>query len=108
MAAAVTGLADFQHLSVKQRRIGLTHAMMNTGALVLMTSSYMARRRGNIDTGKAPTRLGWAVMAMAAHFGRHLVYQQRVGVTKADEPVDPANSCRFCRSESCVRTIHAA
>jgi len=85
VAAAVTGLADFQHLSARQRRIGLTHAMLNTSALVLMTSSYMARRRGNIDTGKALTRLGWAVMAMAAHFGGHLVYQQRVGVTKADE-----------------------
>jgi nitrite reductase/ring-hydroxylating ferredoxin subunit/uncharacterized membrane protein len=85
VASAVTGLTDYQNLTPKQRRIGLVHAALNTGALALMTSSYLARSRGDIRSGKALTRLGWAVMAVAASFGAHMVYRQRVAITHADE-----------------------
>jgi nitrite reductase/ring-hydroxylating ferredoxin subunit/uncharacterized membrane protein len=98
-AAAVTGLTDYQHLSPKQRRIGLVHAALNSGSLAIMASSYLARARGNFRRGKSLARLGWAVMFAGASFGAHMVYRQRVGITHADERELPRDFVPVLRVE---------
>ncbi|HWQ52408.1 MAG TPA: DUF2231 domain-containing protein [Bryobacteraceae bacterium] len=50
------GLTDWQDTDPPARRIGLTHRLMNVGAVALFTGSLVARRRKSRAFGRTPLR----------------------------------------------------
>lgn len=88
--SAVTGLADWQHTVDKPRRIGLLHALLNTSAVVLYSTSWLLRRGGARRSGQTTALLGYSVVALAAYLGGDLVYKDRITVNHAPEATPPA------------------
>lgn len=89
LASAAAGLADWQHTSGEPRRVGVVHALLNTGATALYAASWIARRRGRRGAGRGLASVGYAVANASAYFGGHLVYGERIGVTHATAPAEP-------------------
>jgi nitrite reductase/ring-hydroxylating ferredoxin subunit/uncharacterized membrane protein len=89
VAAAATGLADWQHLNGRDRRVGTVHALANSAALVLNLASIVLRGRGRRGEGRAASAAGWACMFAGGYLGGHLVYRRRVGVDHADRSPEP-------------------
>lgn len=85
-AAALAGLADWQHTSGGTRRTGLAHGMLNAAALGFFVTSLAARRRGARSSGRALAGLGYAIGITAAYLGGELVYRQRMGVDHSQAP----------------------
>jgi nitrite reductase/ring-hydroxylating ferredoxin subunit/uncharacterized membrane protein len=83
VAAAVTGMADWQHLGGEERRVGLLHGLLNTGAALLYTRSLAPRRRQERRAGRGFALLGFLASTAAAYVGGKLVYSYRVGVDRA-------------------------
>jgi nitrite reductase/ring-hydroxylating ferredoxin subunit/uncharacterized membrane protein len=80
VGTALTGLADWQFTVDERRRVGLVHALLNSGAVVLMTTSLVQRQRGARAAGRGLAFAGVAAMGAAAYLGGHLVYADRIGV----------------------------
>lgn len=80
LCAAVAGLTDWQDTDPPARRIGLTHGLLNIGAVALFTGSFVARKRKSRASGHILSALGYAVASVAARLGGNLVYEHRVGV----------------------------
>jgi nitrite reductase/ring-hydroxylating ferredoxin subunit/uncharacterized membrane protein len=80
VGSAVTGLTDWQHTSGHSRRIGMTHALLNSTALVLYLSSLAARKSRNRQLGWGLSMAGYLLTTGAAYLGGHLVYADRIGV----------------------------
>lgn len=89
IGAALSGLADYQHLKDKPRRVGAMHATLNSAALALYLMSLGARRRGERGRGRALARTGYAAVLASSYLGGYLVYRQRIGVTHAELREDP-------------------
>jgi nitrite reductase/ring-hydroxylating ferredoxin subunit/uncharacterized membrane protein len=89
IAAAATGLADWQHTNERARRIGFVHGAANGVALAFMLASIGLRGRGRYRTGQVASAAGWACMAAGGYLGGHLVYRQRIGVDHADRSPEP-------------------
>lgn len=89
VAAAVTGLTDWQHTEGDARRAGLLHAMVNTVALGLFTSSLLLRRGGLRSAGRATALAGLGAVVVSAYLGGRLVYRDRIGVNHADPEAGP-------------------
>ncbi len=79
VGAAITGLTDWQDVDPPARRIGLVHALLNTGTLGLFATS-LATRRNSRTTGRLLAIAGLGLGAMAARLGGQLVYDERIGV----------------------------
>ena len=86
VAAALTGLTDWQHTSGGDRRVGMGHAILNTAALALYVTAFTLRRNGIRGPGRGVAGLGLAVALGAAYLGGALVYRKRVGVDHAARP----------------------
>jgi nitrite reductase/ring-hydroxylating ferredoxin subunit/uncharacterized membrane protein len=88
LGAAVTGLTDWRHTDSRARRIGLTHGLLNTGALALYTTSLVLRRLRARRAGRGVAMLGYLVANAAGYLGGHLVFGEQVGVdhTAAQSP----------------------
>jgi nitrite reductase/ring-hydroxylating ferredoxin subunit/uncharacterized membrane protein len=80
VAAAATGLTDWQDIDPPARRIGLVHGLLNVASVGLFGSSLVARRRGNRTAGQGLAALGYALSVAAAQLGGNLVYEQKIGV----------------------------
>lgn len=89
VAAAATGLADWQHLNGRDRRVGTVHALANGAALALNLASIALRGRGRRREGRVASAAGWACMFAGGYLGGHLVYRRRVGVDHADRSPEP-------------------
>jgi nitrite reductase/ring-hydroxylating ferredoxin subunit/uncharacterized membrane protein len=83
VGAAVTGLTDWHHTAGGDRRVGLTHGLLNTAAVGLYATALLARRRGARGPGRALAGAGFLVTLGAAYLGGHLVFRRRVGVDHA-------------------------
>src|SRR5262245_9335873 len=59
ITAAVTGMADWQHLDGEERRVGLLHGLLNTGAALLYTRSLMLRQQDERRAGRGFALLGF-------------------------------------------------
>lgn len=77
---AATGLSDWVDTKGSTRRVGTTHAALNSVALVLYIASLRARRKGSRARGIALAMVGAGVVTVSAALGGHLVYNLGVGV----------------------------
>lgn len=80
LAAAATGLTDWQDIDPPARRIGLVHGLLNVVSVALFGGSLVARRRGNRSAGRGLAVLGYCFSAAAAQLGGTLVYDRKIGV----------------------------
>jgi uncharacterized membrane protein len=80
LPTAATGVADWSDTTGEARRVGLVHAAANVAALGLLTSSWVARRRGRRLRGVALALAGNAAISVGGYLGGHLAYRQGVGV----------------------------
>ncbi|WIG61160.1 MAG: Ferredoxin, 2Fe-2S [Ktedonobacterales bacterium] len=85
LASAVTGLAQWQYTIGRQRRLGLSHGLVNVGATVLYGVSAVLRGRGKRGAGKVTALLGYGIVTIGAYIGGDLVYAHRLGVTHVPE-----------------------
>ena len=89
VAAAATGLMDWQSTDGRDRRVGFVHAGVNSTALALNLLSLSLRKRGLHGRGRAASATAWACMAAGGYLGGHLVYRRRIGVDQADRSPEP-------------------
>ncbi|MGH9070861.1 MAG: Rieske 2Fe-2S domain-containing protein [Acidimicrobiales bacterium] len=80
LPAAASGASDWSDTYGAEQRVGLVHALANSGAIVLQAASYLARRRGRHGTGVALSAAGLGVMGAAGYLGGHLSFNRGVGV----------------------------
>ncbi|MCL6600976.1 MAG: DUF2231 domain-containing protein [Alicyclobacillus macrosporangiidus] len=83
VGAALTGATDWAYLDGRARRLGLLHGLMNTGAVLLYTASWVMRRRRQRRAGRGFALLGYLASTAAAYLGGQLVYGERIGVDRA-------------------------
>ncbi len=89
LGSAVTGLAQWQYTVDRQRRLGMAHALLNTGALALYGVSALLRAGGRRRAGKIAALMGYAVVGVSAYIGGDLVFAERVGVYHVPEETLP-------------------
>jgi nitrite reductase/ring-hydroxylating ferredoxin subunit/uncharacterized membrane protein len=79
-AAGAANWSDFNEDG--PRRLGVVHAASNTVALVLYSSSYVARKRGRRWRGKALALAGSGALMAGGYLGGHLTYAKGIGVDR--------------------------
>lgn len=89
VASAMTGAAQWQYTIGRQRRLGLSHALLNVAALGLYSASLVYRLNGKRGAGKLTALIGYGFMAVGAYIGGDLAYGQRLGVTHIPEQEIP-------------------
>jgi len=77
---AAAGLVDWSTLDVRQRRVGVLHALANTTASLCFLISYRHRKRGRQRAGRAWSLLGLAAVAVGGALGGHLSYALGAGM----------------------------
>ncbi|CAN5772865.1 hypothetical protein BH20ACT23_BH20ACT23_27150 [soil metagenome] len=80
LPTAMSGFSDYADTVGEERRVGLTHAAFNIGALALFGASYGARKNGSLLKGKALSLLGMGAASVGAYLGGHLSLDMGVGV----------------------------
>jgi nitrite reductase/ring-hydroxylating ferredoxin subunit/uncharacterized membrane protein len=88
---ASAGLSDWADLRGGSRRVGITHAIGNTTALLLHTLSWFARRRGDRGRGVALSAIGYGIVTFSAWLGGHLSFAKGVGVNQTAFEVAPSD-----------------
>ena len=88
VGAAVTGIADWRHTEGATRRLGVAHALLNGGALALMTGSMLMRGRGFRRQGRLVACLGYGLAMAAGYLGGHLVFRRGLGVDSDDRGLE--------------------
>ncbi len=88
-AAIATGLADWQHLNGRDKRVGLVHGTVNITALGLNLWSGSLRRQGHRGAGVLASAAAYATMTIGGYLGGHLVYRRRAAVDHADRSPVP-------------------
>jgi uncharacterized membrane protein len=74
-----TGLAEWRLIGGTARRVGLIHAAVNGGAIVLYSASLVARARRRHRAGVALGLAGTAVASAGGYLGGHLAVARKVG-----------------------------
>jgi len=82
VGAAVTGTTDWSDVDPPARRLGLIHGLLNVGVTALFTTSLILRKRKSRSGGRLSAALGYAVLALSAHLGGKMVYEEKVGVDR--------------------------
>lgn len=88
-AAIATGLADWQHLNGRDRRVGLVHGAVNLTALSLNLLSGRLRGQGRRAAGVWASAAAYACMTVGGYLGGHLVYRRWAAVDHADRSPVP-------------------
>jgi nitrite reductase/ring-hydroxylating ferredoxin subunit/uncharacterized membrane protein len=84
LPAAATGLADWSALHTHQQRVGLAHAIVQTGATLLFTGSLVARAAGRHGNGVALAAGGPATATIGGYLGGHLAMRLGAGSSHAE------------------------
>ena len=84
--AMATGLADWSALHTDQQRVGLVHAVCQSGAATLFLGSLAARTRGRPGYGRLLSGFGLLVATAGSYLGGHLALRLGAGASHA-EPV---------------------
>jgi nitrite reductase/ring-hydroxylating ferredoxin subunit len=79
---AASGLNDWSDTQGKARRVGMVHAVANSTALCLFTSSAIARTAGSRPAGKALGLAGFGVLMFGGFLGGHLVFSNAININK--------------------------
>lgn len=80
VASAVTGLTDWSDTDARPRRVGVAHALLNSGAALLFTASLVSRRRGRRTAGRGLALSGYLAACAAGFLGGELVSHEQIGV----------------------------
>jgi nitrite reductase/ring-hydroxylating ferredoxin subunit/uncharacterized membrane protein len=86
---AASGLNDWSDTTGKARRVGTVHAVANSTALCLFTSSAVARATGSRSVGKALGLAGFGILMFGGFLGGHLSYSNAVNINKTAGRVGP-------------------
>ncbi|QNN53887.1 DUF2231 domain-containing protein [Nocardioides mesophilus] len=78
LPTALTGVAEWGETGVREKRVGVVHAVGNSMALGLYSASWLARRRGNHRRGKRLALAGAVVLSGGAYLGGHLTEVRKV------------------------------
>jgi len=89
VAAAAAGWADWSDTADDPKALGLTHALLNGGALVLYAGSFAARRSGRRGAGIGCATAGYALLSFAGYLGGELTFGMQLGVKHTAIPIDP-------------------
>ena len=82
IGAALTGLADWQDTYGHERRNGLAHALLNTGALGLFATSLSLRKSGARPLGVMASMAGYGLALAASFLGGDLVFRMGTQVNR--------------------------
>jgi nitrite reductase/ring-hydroxylating ferredoxin subunit len=77
---AASGLSDWADAVGPERRLGLIHALANTGAATLYLAALMNRRTGHRAMARLFSAAGLAAMSAGGYVGGHLVFARGLGV----------------------------
>lgn len=80
VGSAVTGLTDWSETDATPRRVGVAHALLNSGATLLFAASLLSRRRGRRSAGRRLAVTGYLTACAAAYLGGELVSHEQIGV----------------------------
>ncbi|HYM51301.1 MAG TPA: Rieske 2Fe-2S domain-containing protein [Candidatus Limnocylindrales bacterium] len=82
LGALVTGYADWSDTIDRERRVGLTHGLLNAAVTVLYLVSFAIRMGGGTAHGLAIVIawVGYALLIAAAYLGGELVFSLGTGV----------------------------
>ena len=80
---AAAGLAEWRATRSGARRVGVVHATVNTTALLLYGSSWVARRRSAHRSAVALGVAGGLVATMGGYLGGHLSLVRKIGTSDA-------------------------
>jgi nitrite reductase/ring-hydroxylating ferredoxin subunit len=75
VAAAASGLADWQDQEGGERDVGIAHAIINTSALILFSTSLALRLKGSRGPAIGLSMLGLGAAGTGAYLGGHLVFR---------------------------------
>lgn len=89
IAAALSGMTDWQHTHDHARRSGLVHGLLNTAALGLNLLSWRDRRTGNHTRAHRASALGYGLVLFGGHLGGRLVFRHGIGVDHS-QPAPPS------------------
>ncbi len=79
-ASVVTGLTDWSNTDATDRRVGMLHGLLNTGALLTNLVSYGLRLSGKRRTAIALTSVAYTTSMVAAYLGGELSFAKGIGV----------------------------
>lgn len=96
---AVSGASDFGDIHGRVARVGLVHALANSGALVLFSSSWLQRRRGHHFRGRLLGMAGLASMVAGGYLGGHLSYARGVGINTTAFESGPSDWTAVCADD---------
>lgn len=82
LPTAAAGVAQWQDIGGRPRRMGLMHAMLNSTALGLYVVSLIARRGGVRGLGVALSTVGLGLVGWSGYLGGELSYTLGVGVNR--------------------------
>jgi uncharacterized membrane protein len=74
LPTVATGVADWSVSSDRIRRVGVVHAAGNAIGLVLYSTSWLARRRGNHRSGALAALAGATMLGVGGYLGGHMAY----------------------------------
>lgn len=80
VGSALTGLTDWAETDARPRRIGVAHALLNSGATLLFAASLLSRGRRGRSTGRRLALAGYALAVTAGYLGGELVSHEQIGV----------------------------
>lgn len=75
---AWSGWAEWSETGLREKRVGLVHAVANGVAIGLYAASWNARRRGRHRAGARLALAGAGVSGVAGYLGAHLVEARKV------------------------------
>jgi len=88
---ALSGLADWRDLGRAEQRVGVVHALSNSGGLALYLLSYRARRRGHHARGVAWGMMATGALTLGGLLGGHLSFRRMAGVNHAIDSEGPVD-----------------
>ena len=78
--SAITGLTDWSATDARPRRIGVAHALLNSGATLFFAASFLSRRRRRRSAGHGLALAGYVTAVAAGFLGGELVSHEQIGV----------------------------
>lgn len=80
LPAIASGASDWAESYGKEQRVGVVHALANSGGLALQALSWVARRKQYHVVGVGLSLVGFGLTAGAGYLGGHLSFGMGVGV----------------------------